>query len=79
MSQISIRSLTFAHPGGEELFSNWSAQLDTSWKLAVVGRNGMGKSTLFGLLQGRWPFQGQIVTAAQSCRESGRYFRGNWF
>ena len=65
MSQISIRSLTFAHPGGEELFSNWSAQLDTSWKLAVVGRNGMGKSTLFGLLQGRWPFQGQIVTAAQ--------------
>lgn len=65
MPQISIRSLTFAHPGGEELFSNWSAQLDTSWKLAVVGRNGRGKSTLFGLLQGRWPFQGQIFTDAQ--------------
>ena len=25
----------------------------------------MGKSTLFGLLQGRWPFQGQTLTEAQ--------------
>lgn len=53
MAQIEIKNLTFYyddfyHP----VFENLSMNLDTNWKMGLIGRNGRGKSTLLKLLEG---------------------------
>ena len=53
MAQIEIKDLTFYyddfyHP----VFEHLTVNLNTDWKMALVGRNGRGKSTLLKLLSG---------------------------
>ncbi len=62
MALISISSLDFAHPGGLQIFDNVSLQLDTGWKLGLIGRNGRGKTTFLKLLCGEYPHRGSIHT-----------------
>lgn len=51
MSLISIDNLTFSYPGScTNVFEHINAQFDTDWRLALVGRNGRGKTTLLRLL-----------------------------
>ena len=46
MSMIKIENLTFAYPtSGDYVFENLHLQVDTDWKLGVIGRNGRGKTT----------------------------------
>ena len=46
MALIDIRDLTFAYPGSyDNVFEHLSLQLDTHWRLGLVGRNGRGKTT----------------------------------
>ena len=41
MALIDIRDLTFAYPGSyDNVFEHLSLQLDTHWRLGLVGRNG---------------------------------------
>ena len=42
--QLSIRDLTFAYPGGEPVFEHLNLNLDTGWRLGLIGRNGRGKN-----------------------------------
>ena len=66
MSMIQISNLTFAYEGGYgNIFENLSLQIDTSWKLGLVGRNGRGKTTLLKLLMGQYSYQGQISADTQ--------------
>lgn len=60
MSNISIKNLTFAYPGQVALFDNANFELDTSWRLGLLGRNGRGKTTLFKLLQNKLSYTGTI-------------------
>lgn len=60
MSNISIKNLTFAYPGQAVLFDNANFELDTSWRLGLLGRNGRGKTTLFKLLQNKLSYTGTI-------------------
>ena len=60
MSNISIKNLTFAYPGQAALFDNANFELDTSWRLGLLGRNGRGKTTLFKLLQNKLSYTGTI-------------------
>lgn len=63
MSLIKIENLTFSYPSGyENIFENVSLQIDTNWKLALVGRNGRGKTTLFRLLMGDFEYSGKIIS-----------------
>ncbi len=53
MAQIEVKNLTFYyddfyHP----VFENLNVNLNTDWKMALVGRNGRGKTTLLKLLEG---------------------------
>ncbi len=53
MAQIELRNVTFYyddfyHP----IFENLNVNLNTDWKMALVGRNGRGKTTLLKLLEG---------------------------
>ena len=63
MSIISISNLTFAHEGSyENIFENVSLNLDSSWKLGIIGRNGRGKTTFLKILLGEYKYKGRIDT-----------------
>jgi len=61
LSLIKISNLSFSYDGScENVFENVSIQLDTSWRLGFVGRNGRGKTTLLKLLTGELHGSGNI-------------------
>ena len=61
MSQIQVTNLTFGYEGSvDEIFEQVSFQIDTNWKLGLIGRNGKGKTTFLRLLQGKYDYQGSI-------------------
>lgn len=61
MSSITVSNLTFAYEGSyDNIFENVSFQIDTNWKLGLIGRNGRGKTTLLNLLLGNYPYSGVI-------------------
>lgn len=62
MALINISNLSFAHDGGQPIFDSISLQLDTNWRLGLIGRNGRGKTTFLKLLLGEYPFSGTIHT-----------------
>lgn len=61
MAIITLSNLTFAYDGGDELFSDVSLQIETRWKLGLIGRNGRGKTTFLNLLRGRLEHGGRIA------------------
>lgn len=62
MPMITIKDLTFGYDGSENnLFNNVNVTIDTSWKLALAGRNGRGKTTFFKLLKGELQYAGSIT------------------
>ena len=59
--QLSIRNLSFTYEGSYvPVFENLNINLDTRWRLGLVGRNGRGKTTLLQLMLGKYPYQGAI-------------------
>lgn len=56
---ITLKDIRFGY-AEKNIFENLSVTFDSSWKLALVGRNGRGKTTLMKLLLGDLPFSGQI-------------------
>ena len=66
MSQIKITNVSFTYPGNDTpTFEHLSLQLDTRWKLGLIGRNGRGKTTFLKLLAGQYAYQGTISAAVQ--------------
>lgn len=62
MSLVSISDLTFAYEGSyDNIFEHVSFQIDTSWKLGFIGRNGRGKTTFLNLLLGKYEYSGTIA------------------
>ncbi len=59
MSLISVRNLSFGY-GDTDVFENVSFNIDTDWKLGLVGRNGRGKTTFLNLLIGKYEYKGNI-------------------
>lgn len=61
MSLISINNLTFRYEGSSNnIFENVSFNIDTDWKLGLIGRNGKGKTTFFKLLLDKYEYTGTI-------------------
>ena len=59
--QLSIRNLSFMYEGSyEPVFENLNINLDTRWKLGLIGRNGRGKTTLLQLMLQKYAYQGVI-------------------
>lgn len=62
MSTIEIKQLTFSYDGvGLTLFEDVNLNIDTHWKLGLIGRNGRGKTTFFKLLQNQLEYSGSIT------------------
>ena len=54
MTVIQITHLSYTYPNqAQEIFTDLSLSLDSSWKLALIGRNGRGKTTFLRLLAGQ--------------------------
>lgn len=62
MTTISIHNLSFAYPGQPALFSHLNLDLNTDWRLGLLGRNGRGKTTMMQLLMGQFSHQGTIAS-----------------
>ncbi|MGL5347219.1 MAG: ribosomal protection-like ABC-F family protein [Peptostreptococcaceae bacterium] len=63
MAQIKINNLSFQYDSyGEDIFKNVSINIDTDWKLGLIGRNGRGKTTFLKLLKGEYKYSGQILS-----------------
>ncbi|MBR3874635.1 MAG: ABC-F type ribosomal protection protein [Clostridia bacterium] len=59
--QLSIRNLSFTYEGSyTPVFENLNINLDTRWRLGLVGRNGRGKTTLLQLMLKKYSHQGVI-------------------
>ncbi|MBD2705255.1 ABC-F family ATP-binding cassette domain-containing protein [Spirosoma sp. BT702] len=59
---LTIRSLTYRHSDKEVLFEGLNLTLNPGEKAALVGNNGIGKSTLLQLIAGKLlPAAGQII------------------
>ncbi|HEY2441054.1 MAG TPA: ATP-binding cassette domain-containing protein, partial [Solirubrobacteraceae bacterium] len=52
MGHVRAQGLTYAHPGGDLLFSDVSFRVSPGQHVGLVGRNGVGKSTLLKILAG---------------------------
>lgn len=63
MFSIQLHNLSFGYPDQESrLFNNLTLDIGLNWKLGVVGRNGLGKSTLLSLIEGSESAQGGSVS-----------------
>ncbi len=61
MSLIQINNLSFSYEGTyEDVFTNVSFNIDSSWKLGLISRNGRGKTTLLSLMMNRYIYKGRI-------------------
>ena len=49
---VEIENLSFAYPDSEPLFKNLSLTVNAGEKIAIIGENGVGKTTLLKLLNG---------------------------
>ena len=78
--EFLIENLSFSYPGKEQpVFRNLNLQVHAGETLAIIGRNGIGKTTLVKLLLGLYPYDqgkislGGIDLASQSvswCRDN---------
>lgn len=63
MAQIKINNLSFQYDSyGDDIFKNVSINIDTDWKLGLIGRNGRGKTTFLKILKGDYKYSGQILS-----------------
>ena len=59
LPQVEISEKSF---GTKELFTHLKFDVDDHEKVGIIGRNGIGKSTLFGIIEGRdKDYTGRII------------------
>ncbi|BCN30365.1 ribosomal protection-like ABC-F family protein [Anaeromicropila herbilytica] len=68
MSQLLINEMSYSYKKYyEPIFENVTVNLDTDWRLGLIGRNGRGKTTLLKLIHGDLiPDTGRIMKDVQT-------------
>lgn len=65
-SFVSLKSVSYVLPNGDELFDKVSFDLNQGQKAALIGDNGVGKSTLMKIIIGELaPYSGEIIGQAR--------------
>ena len=68
MKSISLLNISFAYSGSDDLFTDLSYSFSADKKVAIIGDNGVGKSTLLKIISGDLlPDSGRLVRNA-TCR-----------
>ncbi len=58
---IELQNMSFGFDELEQpIFQHVHLNIDTKWRLGLVGRNGRGKTTLLNLLMNKYPYTGDI-------------------
>lgn len=66
MAQIQVTDLTFSYDGSaDDVLKDATFNIDTDWKLGLIGRNGKGKTTLLNLFMGRYEYRGNIAAGTR--------------
>ncbi|MBA3938910.1 MAG: ATP-binding cassette domain-containing protein [Planctomycetes bacterium] len=66
---IKVENISFAHAGAPNLISKFSTRIDRGDRLGIVGRNGIGKTTLIRLLLGELePSAGKLTWGLTTSR-----------
>ncbi|RYY37825.1 MAG: ABC-F family ATP-binding cassette domain-containing protein [Sphingobacteriaceae bacterium] len=62
---VTINALSYHHPNKEQLFTHLSFTVNKGDKAALVGNNGVGKSTLLQLIAGKLqPSAGEVIASS---------------
>ena len=62
-----MQQVSFAYEGSyDDVFTDLSFQVDTDWRLGLIGRNGRGKTTLLRMLAGELHARGADVRSASA-------------
>lgn len=70
MALLQIKDLCFYYEGETvPIFDGVNLELDTQWRLGLVGRNGRGKTTFLKILTGEYEYWGSVF-----CPERLEYF-----
>ncbi|MEK5107430.1 ATP-binding cassette domain-containing protein [Cytobacillus sp. FSL K6-0129] len=60
---ILIKNMSFQyHSMDKRIFSDVNVSIDEHWKLALLGRNGRGKTTFMNILTNKLQYRGTIQT-----------------
>ncbi len=59
---MTVTDLSFAYPKSETLFSGLNFRIEPEDRLAIIGKNGYGKTTLLNVLAGHLQGEGEIST-----------------
>lgn len=62
MGTIIVKNLSFSYDDEHIVFDNVSFNIDTSWNLGLIGRNGRGKTTFLYLLMHKYEYSGSIIS-----------------
>lgn len=66
MALINVNDLTFSYEGdADNVFEGLSFQIDSDWRLGLIGRNGKGKTTLLRLFMGEYEYGGKITASTK--------------
>lgn len=65
-NMLSLQNITYSHPNREVLFENIQLQINTYDKIALIGNNGTGKSTLLNIVAGNLQPAAGIVKASET-------------
>ena len=68
MIDISIRHLKKAYEDGVDILKDLSFDIQAGEHVAILGRNGCGKTTLFRILSGEIPYDEGTVQIASGKR-----------
>ena len=65
MKSISLLNISFAYSGSDDLFTELSYSFSADKKVAIIGDNGTGKTTLLNIIYGNiLPNSGRVVNSA---------------
>jgi ABC-type bacteriocin/lantibiotic exporter with double-glycine peptidase domain len=60
--KINVTNISFAYPGKENVFTNFSLEIPAKQKVALLGKSGRGKSTLIKIITGYYKVQNGSVS-----------------
>lgn len=63
MGIIQLKNVSFSYDNQiKPVFDQVALEIDASWKLGLIGRNGRGKTTLMKILQDQVEYEGKVET-----------------
>src|SRR5581483_10082063 len=63
---LSLQNITYSHPNRDVLFENIQLQVNPYDKMALIGNNGTGKSTLLNIIAGNLQPAAGVVKVSET-------------